>query len=191
MKKIRSILVSVLAMATMLTAAIGFSGCDVINGLLGNEPAKEVTLDTVKIVGELVDNNYGQKNANTYQLKLYSDGAYEFTKTTVVNGYNMNLGTTTVITFGTYTKGASTDGYTAYTLGEATRVIVNSYSDMGGFYIGIDTDTATYPVEIPAKTEGEKNMAQSTQDVVNEYGKTTTIYVSDSNNKISLTDPNA
>ena len=42
-----------------------------------------------------------------------------------------------------------------------------------------------------AKVQGEKHMANSKQDVVDEYGAEKTYYASDSGSILSLTNPNA
>ena len=88
---------------------------------------------------------------NAYQLHLYDDGTYVMIKTTCSYGYSMQLSTAAVTTYGTYTQGE--DGYMPVTLTEATRVIVNSYSKLGGFDIHIDTALTDFSVipELPAQ----------------------------------------
>ena len=77
------------------------------------------------------------------------------------------------------------------TLSRSDHAIVNAYSLAGGFNIQIDTATATYPAELPAQTQGEKTFANSSDDVFDRYGAETTVYLNDSNNTFSLTNPNA
>lgn len=182
MKHLRKILIAALAVAMLAVAAVGFAACG----------GTDKTVKETYVCGELADNGYGGHDSSVYQLNLMSDGSYELIKTTLIYGYSMNLGTTTVEIFGTYTEGTETDGYIAYTLSDATRVILNSYSNAGGYNINIDTDTSTYPLELPASGEGEKVMANGKEDVVNAYGKGMTVYASASNNTtFSLTNPNA
>ena len=181
MKHLRKILIAVLAVAMLAVAAVSLAAC-----------SESKTVEKTYVYGELVDNSYGGHDSNVYQLNLMSDGSYELIHTTLVYAYSMNLGTTAVTTYGTYTEGASSDGYTPYTLSDATRVILNSYSTAGGFNISIDTELTTeWPAELPAQSEGEKIYANGPTDVINAYGKGMTIYVNDDNNTFSLTDPNA
>lgn len=180
MKHLRKILIAVLAVAMLAVAAVGFAAC-----------SADKSVEKTYVYGELVDNSYGGHDSNVYQLNLMSDGSYELIHTTLVYAYSMNLGTTTVETYGTYTAGTSTDGYTAYELSEATRAIVLSYSLAGGFNISIDTETSTFPCEMPAQTEGEKPMANSAEDVIKVYGGATTVYVNDQGTTFALTNPNA
>ena len=154
---------------------------------------EKATINNTYAYGVVEANSYGGNTTSTYQLNFLTDSTYELINSSITIGYGMNLGTETVSTYGTYTVGASEDGYTAYTLSTATRVILNSYSDMGGFAIYIDTESAsqTYPAELPAETEGQKIYAQNKEEVINKYGKESTIYVSDTNHKFYLTNPNA
>ncbi len=180
MKKFGKIIAVTAAAACVAGAVAGLAACS----------GGSADIENTYVFSEMEDNAYNGGNYIVYNLNLMSDGTYELVKTVYTNGYGMNLGTYGYQTFGTYTAGISADGYTPYTLSEATRVIVNAYSDMGGFNISIDTETATYPVELPAETEGEKNMAQSKEDVVKAYGAEMTVYIGD-NNKFQLTNPNA
>ncbi len=132
----------------------------------------------------------GSWNADIYQVNTFEDGEYEFIKTEVIYGYTMNLGTTTINNYGKATYGASEDGYTELKLAAADKVVFNSYSLAGGYNISINTDNQTYPVEMLAKSQGEKNMANSKEDVVNEYGAARTYYSSNDKNVLSLTNPN-
>ena len=133
----------------------------------------------------------GSWNAEIYQVNAFEDGYYEFIKTEIIYGYSMNLGTTTINNYGKITYGTSEDGYTPATLAAADKVVFNSYSLAGGYNISINTDNQTYPVEMLAHAQGEKLMANSKEDVVNEYGSARTYYFNDTKNLLSLTNPNA
>ena len=146
-----------------------------------------------QIVSDLITpGSYGDGSwtADIYQVNTFEDGVYEFIKTEIIYGYSMNLGTTTINNYGTYSYGTSEDGYTPITLEDADKVVFNSYSLAGGYNISINTENATYPVELLAKTQGEKNMANSKEDVVKEYGAKRTYYSNDAKNTMSLTNPN-
>ena len=183
MKKVRLLLITA-ALAAALVAVMAFAAC-------GGEGKTTATLTATYVNGSTASNSYGGFDADTYQFNVYDDGSYVMVHTTVNYGYSMCLGTTVVTTYGTYKAGASVDGYTPYELSEATRVVLNSYSRAGGYDIYVDTDTSTYPVELPAENEGEKNMAQSKEDVINAYGQAMTVYVGANAHTFELTDPTA
>ena len=126
-------------------------------------------------------------------LHIFEDNSYSAFQTTVTFGYSMVLGTTVVNTYGQGQYGTSEDGFTPYTLSSADDVNLNSYSKAGGFNIAINTALAsqTYPTELPASGEGEKVYANSKADVVNAYGKQSTVYTNDANNGMELENPNA
>ena len=154
------------------------------------------TFDSVQIVNEFdgtkgEDGNYSAWNGSVLQVITYADGSYEFQKTTINYGYSMLLATTFVETVGKVTKGASEDGFSKMTLNVADDVLLDSYSLAGGFNIHIDTRNQTYPVELPAQTQGEKNMAQGKDDVIKAYGQEQVFYFNESGVNMSLTDPNA
>lgn len=178
----KKIVTTSLALLTLASGAFTLTAC-------GSEPA--ATIDETYVVSESQTNAYNGNDYSVYQLNLLSNGRYEFIKTTYTEGFSMNLGTYSVETFGTFTKGQSEDGYTACTLSRSDHAIVNAYSLAGGFNIQIDTATATYPAELPAETQGEKTYANSSDDVFDRYGAETTVYLNDSNNTFSLTNPNA
>lgn len=179
-KKLRIFAITAASLAALVVAALVFTACGT------------ASITSTYVYGEVASNSYGGNDSTTYQVTFYDDGSYEMIETTVVYAYSMNLGTTAVTTYGTYTEGASSDGYTPYTLSDATRVILNSYSTAGGFNISIDTELTTeWPAELPAQSEGEKIYANGPTDVINAYGKGMTIYINDDNNTFSLTDPNA
>lgn len=143
------------------------------------------------IDSKLVDGNYGDGswNACVYQADLYDNGVYRYTETTMTYGYSMMLSTSAIMNYGTYTKGATEDGVTEYTLNAAAEVFLNSYSKAGGFSIVVETPSQEYPVELPAKVQGEKNMANSKQDVINEVGLGKKIYADESKFVFTTLDP--
>ncbi len=181
MKKIGKILAVALAVASVTAVAASLSACS----------GGSADIENTYIVSETGDNAYGGSDYTVYSLNIMDDGTFEMVKTTYVFAYSMNLGTYSYQTFGTYTAGTTADGYTPYTLSEATRVIINAYSLAGGFDIHVDTNTAIYPTELPAEVQGEQNMAQSSEDVIDAYGAQMTVYVQEEGNILSLTNPNA
>lgn len=127
----------------------------------------------VYVNGEAVDNDYDDKSYVEYELTLFEDGTYQMTMTEAMCGYSMVLGHTTVTSFGTYEKGESSDGYTACELSEATRIMYNGFSDMGGYNLSHDTDSCTFPVELPGGIMTEK------EDFWAQYGAARTVYIDD------------
>lgn len=210
MKK-RNLLLVFASLATCAAlACVSLTGCDVINGVLDKlnpsesssessskpEP-EEIVMSEVKASYITSDINtqtmYGDGSwiATAYHLNLFENGAYEYVTTSVTYGYSMNLSTSAIVLYGQYEEGVAEDGSQAITLKEASQVLVNAYSKAGGFHISIDSEKSTYPVEMPAKVQGEKNMANSKEDVIKEYGAGQTLYVyTEDNNEISLTNPN-
>mgnify|MGYP006070936043 CR=1 FL=1 len=180
MKKLRMFWMTAVALAALVCAMFVMTAC-----------SSAASITATYVNGSVGDNGYGGHDSTVAQLNLYDDGTYDMVTTTLQYGYGMNLGTTSITVYGTYTEGATTDGYTEYTLSDATRVVLNSYSTAGGFNIYIDTELTTeYPAELPAETEGEKTFAQSAQDVLDKYGKGTKVYVGDKN-VFELTNPAA
>lgn len=142
-----------------------------------SQPAE---IETVYIYGEAVENEMDDENYELYQLKLFTDGSYEMTKTEALHGYEMLLGATTVISMGTYESGEAVDGLIPCNL-KAERIIYNSYSDMGGYNITIDTKDAVYPVELPGnKMTEEKGFKEMYGDI--------TVYLIEDTNAFCLTD---
>lgn len=80
------------------------------------------------------------KTYATIALHIYSDGNYEMTTTELVNMFDMVGGTTTITVYGTYTKADTVDGFAELTLEAPIRVLYASYSNLGGFVFGYDTD---------------------------------------------------
>lgn len=181
MKKFGKIVAVVAAAASVTAVAASLSAC--------SDGAAEI--ENTYLAGTSEGNAYGGNDYIEYCLNLMDDGTYEMIKTVYTYGYSMNLGNYCYQIFGTYTEGTSSDGYTPYTLSEATRVIVNAYSLAGGFDIHVDSETAAYPVELPAEVQGEKNMANSADDVIDAYGAEMIVYIAASGNTLSLTNPNA
>ena len=191
----------------MIYANEGKNTFGFVNPNADTQEKKEVTTPSGEVSSLLISNvkkchvvsdfvspaSYGDGswNADIYQVNTFEDGNYEFVKTEINYGYSMNLGTTTINNYGKIAYGTSEDGYTPATLAAADKVVFNSYSLAGGYNISINTDNQTYPVEMLAHTQGEKLMAHSKEDVVNEYGSARTYYLSDTNNLLSLTNPNA
>ncbi len=126
-------------------------------------------------------------------LHIFEDNSYSAFRSDVTFGYSMVLGTTFVNTYGQGQYGTSEDGFTPYTLKKADDVVLNSYSKAGGFNIAINTtlESQTYPTELPASGEGEKIYANSKDDVINAYGKQSTVYTNDTNNGMEIENPNA
>ena len=158
-----------------------------VSSLLIKKPVKAQLASILTKPGSYGDSSW---TADFYQINTFEDGEYEFFKTEITYGYSMNLGTTAITNYGKYSYGTGEDGYTPITLEDADKVLFNSYSKAGGYNISINTDNQTYPVEMQAKTQGEKNMANSKADVVKEYGSKTTYYSNDTSNMMSLTNPN-
>ena len=151
-----------------------------------------VTLKESYITSELTDGSYGQGSWNgiVHQVDLFSNGVYRHTSTELKYGYSMVLGTTAVVTFGDYVKGGTEDGLTEVTLKAASEVFLNSYSKAGGFSIVVTTPNQEYPVELPAKVQGEVNMANSKDDVLAAYGQGAKVWVDASTYSLSFVDPN-
>ena len=156
------------------------------------EPEKAVRPVKAFSLGETSKNAMNFDLYTAHRINLYENQVYEYIQTQITYGYSMNLGTSVITTYGTYVAGTTEDGVTAYTLNKAAEVVLSSYSNAGGFKLQINTADAdqTYPTEMPAKTQGEQNMAQNKQDVIDAYGIGTVIYVGN-DNVISFIDPNS
>ncbi|MCR5491162.1 MAG: hypothetical protein K6F32_03435 [Bacilli bacterium] len=155
------------------------------------EEASTAVIAESYITSQLSAGSYGDSswNALAYQLDLYDTGVYRYTTTTLMYGYSMILGTTATVNYGTFVKGDTEDGVTAITLNAAAEVLLNSYSKAGGFSIVVTTPNQEYPVELPAKTQGEKNMAQSKADVLDQYGAGAKVWVESDTYRLSFADP--
>ena len=150
--------------------------------------ARETKLVGSFIASEKLEGNYGSGsfNARVYQVNLFEGDVYQLISTELAYGYGMVLGTTSIMSYGTYALGTSEDGITSYSLSKASEVIFNSYSKAGGYNLSINTQTATYPAEMLAHTQGEKLYANSKEDVINEYGKGYIVYTDDGKNTFSF-----
>ena len=178
MKKVLIPLLSLLAVS-------GLTACE--------SSAKSAELVDSYTYSEIYNNTYSGWVADTYQVHFYEDDLYEMVYTSVNYGFGMIMSSTASIRYGTFTKGMTEDGYTAYELNKPSEFFINSYSTAGGFSIAINTadEDQTYPTELPAKTQGEKNMADNKEDVLNsDYATGFKIYTEDSKNVFSFTDPN-
>ncbi len=157
------------------------------------EEIEDVAIIDSYAYSEITDGDYGDGSYNTtaYQLLLFEGNLYRMTTTLLTYGYSMNLGTSSTIVYGTYETGTSEDGYTQVTLNAASELIVNSFSLAGGYSISINTADPDqgYPVELPAKSEGEKIYASEKQDVIDYSGTGYVVYLEDGKNVFSFTDP--
>lgn len=137
--------------------------------------SETVQISGIYIYGQAVDNDYDDQTLEEYELTLYEDGTYKMTKTEAMQGYSMILGHNTITSFGTYTMGESADGYQACDLSEAERILYNSFSDIGGYNLSHDTDTAEFPVELPGGVMTEK------EDFWSQFGAAKTVYLDEEN----------
>ena len=169
--------------AVLLGLLVGGFGTRLIGGTkssgnAGNSAASDAgaAKGSVYIFGEDKENSYGGTDYDEYQLTLKEDGTYEMVMTEATFAYDMLLGHTSVTTYGTYEKGDSSDGATACKLSEATRIVYNSYSDVGGYNLSYDTDSIDeYPIELPGGIMTEK------EDFFAQYGAERTAYLDDAN----------
>ena len=172
-----------LTAAVSLLAATALLSCN-------NASKKEARPNESFVLGEKVTEGFDYYR--TYQVSFYDNNVYELLSTQITYGYSMNLGTQVVAAYGTYANNGSEDGITTYTLNKAAEVVLSSYSKAGGFNILINTASKdqTYPTELPASGEGEKVYAQNKDDVINAYGQESVVYTKDTNNEMSLVNPN-
>ena len=144
----KSKVVVIVVIAVLISLCAGIFGGKLLGGGSGSQSA---TLSGIYIYGENVDNEMGGVNYNEYELSLYEDGTYKLTKTEACFAYDMLVANTTITTFGTYEMGDVVDGNQACNLSEATRILYNGYSDVGGYNLSYDTaaEDISYPVELP------------------------------------------
>lgn len=177
-KKTVAILV---AAAVIIGLLIGGVGIKLLGGASGKTSGSSA-ISNVYVFGQAVDNDYDDKTYEEYELTLYEDGTYELTKTEAMCGYSMILGHNTITTFGTYSLGDSSDGYQACDLSEATRILYNSFSDVGGYNLSYDTDNCEFPVELPGGVMTEQ------EDFWSQFGAERTVYIDEGNaSKMVLT----
>ena len=145
----KSKVVVIVVLAVLISLCAGVFGGKLLDG--NGNGSGSATLSGIYIYGENVDNEMGGVNYDEYELSLYEDGTYKLTKTEACFAYDMLVANTTVTTFGTYEMGEVTDGSQACSLSEATRILYNGYSDVGGYNLSYDTDSEdiSYPVELP------------------------------------------
>jgi len=95
--------------------------------------------------GSMEEYFYGETpmgmNYLTYSINTYENNTYEMTYTEVTDMHGVAAGTTTITTYGTYSKGTAADGFVEMTLEAPERMIFNSYSTLGGYAFDYDTDT--------------------------------------------------
>ncbi len=142
----------IVAILTVAALVIGLAAGALVMFLVkgGSSSAGGANVIGVYVYGEAAGNSMGDNDFVEYELTLYEDGTYKLTTSTASCGYSMLLSNTVVNAYGTYTKGTSADGYTPCQLSEATRIVYNGYSDVGGYNMSYDTDTiASWPVELP------------------------------------------
>ena len=150
-KKIVAILTAV---ALVLGLAAGIAGTRLLGGGSGSAGGGEAV--GTYIYNEIAGNSMGDNDYVEYELTLYGDNTYKLTTSTASCGYSMLLSNTVTSAYGPYTMGASTDGTTACELGEATRIVYNGYSDIGGYNMSYDTDNLQFPVELPGGVMTER-----------------------------------
>lgn len=142
--------------------------------------------ETTGVAGVNVDETTGEKTGTlvsakneTYILDLFTDNTYELSYSIGQFGYGQNLALNTIKTWGIFSKSTLTDGYTPITLSAPTEAAITMVVYLNSTSININTqdESTVYPVELPAVTQGEKNMANSKQDVLNYAGSEVTYYL--------------
>lgn len=132
---------NVVAILTVVALVVGLGVGALVMHFTGSGGSSQAEAANVYVYGEAAGNSMGDNDFVGYELTLYTDGTYKLTTSTASCGYNMLLSNTVTTAYGTYTKGTSTDGYTPCELSEATRIVYNGYSDVGGYNMSYDTDT--------------------------------------------------
>ena len=131
---------------------------------------EKASINNTYAYGVVEENSYGGNTTSTYQLNFLTDSTYELINSSITIGFGMNLGTETVSTYGTYTVGASEDGYTAYTLSTATRVILNSLRDGNNIIINRHVKDEIPIINIKEKTIFIK-LSQTSNIKILRYGE--------------------
>ncbi|MCQ2472507.1 MAG: hypothetical protein MJ147_10785, partial [Clostridia bacterium] len=121
---------SIRNVAILVMAAAALSACGGSQGGASNTKLEGSFIASEKVAGAYGEGSF---NARVYQINLFKGNVYEMIETELAYGYSMVLGTTSVISYGTFAKGASEDGVASYTLNSASEVIMNSYSKAGGY----------------------------------------------------------
>lgn len=177
----------VLGMAAMMTMGLAACGSSEkpADGSQAEEKTEETAaaaeIDSIYIYGDTTPNAQESTDINIYELKLMSDGTYVMTKTIGGQGYGMLLGTTVVTATGTFENGDASDGMIPCELSKADKVLYNSYSDMGGYNTFIDSDEASYPVEIAGGEQVDEAA------FFEAFGPEMTVYLTEDSNVFSLT----
>ncbi|MCD8287024.1 MAG: hypothetical protein LUD50_07365 [Clostridia bacterium] len=182
MKKLRSLLIGVLAVATVAAVGVAFAGC-------GSSSDKEIdstyqyyTIQTVTTEYEYEGQTGTMENQifTTDNVVLYTDGTYMSEKTVITTGTETDGSTSiqeteTAIRYGTYTKGTTAidDTYIKLDLSAATRVIwmANVYNGM--FIKGADSDNYGDDVTYI----GDDVTIISKDQFMSDYGAATTYYI--------------
>ncbi len=140
-------IVVILTIAALVVGLVGgIAGTKLLGGGSAGTGGSEITGSY--IYNEIADNAMGDNGYVSYELTLYGEGTYQMTTSTSSCGYSMLLSNTVTSAYGTYTMGASTDRTTACELSEATRIVYNGYSDIGGYNMSYDTSSLQFPVEL-------------------------------------------
>ncbi len=151
----KKIVVILTIAALIIGLAGGIAGTKLLGGG-GSGGAGGGEITGSYIYNEIAGNSMGDNDYVSYELILYGDGTYQMTTSTSSCGYSMLLSNTVTSAYGTYTMGASADGATPCQLSEATRIVYNGYSDIGGYNMSYDTDTLQFPVELPGGVMTER-----------------------------------
>ncbi len=148
-------IVVILTIAALVVGLVGgIAGTKLLGGGSAGTGGSEITGSY--IYNEIAGNAMGDNDYVQYELTLYGDGTYQMTTSTSSCGYSMLLSNTVTSAYGTYTMGASTDGATPCELSEATRIVYNGYSDIGGYNMSYDTSSLQFPVELPGGVMTER-----------------------------------
>lgn len=166
----------VVAMVLGLVLAVGsLTGCGAKEAqLVGSYTS--ATSTELEYGGTVLGNNYG-----SYALHLFDDNTYTMTYTDVAVISDALGGSTAITSYGTYEKGESADGYLSVTLSAADRLVYDSYSTMGGYSMGYDTNVDETYI-IPGGDDSEI----SKQEFMEQLG-----YASPTNIKVVLNSSNA
>ena len=179
---------NIVVILTVAALIVGIAAGALVMHFLGGETkgASAAEVANVYVYGEAAGNQRGDNDFSEYELTLYTDGTYKLTTSTASCGYSMLLSTTVTSAYGTYTKGASADGYTPCELSKATRIVYNGYSDVGGYNLSYDTDTiSSYPIELPGGVMTEKD------DFWAKFGPAWTVSLDDATQSKMLMDTGA
>ncbi len=170
MKKLRSVLIGVLALATVAAVGVAFAGC-------GGSSEKEISAtyqySDILTTSIQIDEEGNTADSSLYvtdNVVLYTDGTYMAEKTVITPGDGSIMETEITIRYGTFTKGSSDGEYISLDLNAATRVIwmANVYNGM--FIKGADSDNAD---EFPCTYIGDDVTQISRDQFMSDYGAKT------------------